>query len=311
MRCLRSRSMRWIPKQPSCGRPQEAAHPPGRLRELVVGEPPAGLQHGDPVALLGQAQRGDAAAESGPDDHHVVRHTASLPAGNRSAQDPGGGVASRSRRPQAGPGLANNRSGRTRVVPAQRGARSTGCHDRPGSRRVSARRAAPASATMCRPRTSIERHQAEAVGSQRLSRNGIMLSRSTVEAVAAQAPTGLREPGDMLQDRPRVLQFEQTAGEHELRHHRDHQHRRGLLEGTDERADAQPEHRRRRSTRARRGRRPRSSASRRPGPVRAGPGPTATRQTKMITWAVLIRVNTTSFEARYELGDRPTARSRL
>src|SRR5690606_3463800 len=52
--------------------PEEPAYPPGGPRQLVVGEPPAGLQHRHRVPLLGGAQRGHAAAEPGPDDHHVV-----------------------------------------------------------------------------------------------------------------------------------------------------------------------------------------------------------------------------------------------
>ena len=53
-------------------RPQELAQVPGRLGELVVGEAPAGLEHADAVALLGQPQRGDAAAETRTDDQDVV-----------------------------------------------------------------------------------------------------------------------------------------------------------------------------------------------------------------------------------------------
>ena len=39
--------------------------------EVVVREPGARLEHADPVALLGQPQRGDRAAEAGPDDQDV------------------------------------------------------------------------------------------------------------------------------------------------------------------------------------------------------------------------------------------------
>src|SRR5699024_9898387 len=42
--------------------------------ELVVGEPSTGLEHSDPVALLGQPQRRDAAAESRSDHEYVVVH---------------------------------------------------------------------------------------------------------------------------------------------------------------------------------------------------------------------------------------------
>ena len=53
-------------------RPQEVAHVPRGLRELVVGEAPAGFEYRDPVPLLGQPQGRDAAAEPGTDHHHVV-----------------------------------------------------------------------------------------------------------------------------------------------------------------------------------------------------------------------------------------------
>ena len=44
------------------------------LREIAafVGDAPPLLQHPDPVALLGQPQRRDAATEPGSDHHHVV-----------------------------------------------------------------------------------------------------------------------------------------------------------------------------------------------------------------------------------------------
>ena len=48
-----------------------AAQVPGGLRELVVGEAPAGLEDRDAVALLGQPVRRDAAAETGPDDDPI------------------------------------------------------------------------------------------------------------------------------------------------------------------------------------------------------------------------------------------------
>jgi hypothetical protein len=52
--------------------PEVAPQVPRGTRQLVVGEPPAGLQHADPVALLGQAQRGHASAEARPNDDPVV-----------------------------------------------------------------------------------------------------------------------------------------------------------------------------------------------------------------------------------------------
>ena len=54
------------------GRPHEFPDVPTGFRELVVGEPAAGLQNADAVALLGQPQRRHAAPESGPDDDHVI-----------------------------------------------------------------------------------------------------------------------------------------------------------------------------------------------------------------------------------------------
>jgi hypothetical protein len=56
------------------GRPQVTTQVPGGLRELVVGEAAAGLDHRHPVALLREPQRRDAAAEPGADHHHVVIH---------------------------------------------------------------------------------------------------------------------------------------------------------------------------------------------------------------------------------------------
>ena len=41
------------------------------LGEVLVLEPRAGLEHADPVALLGQPQRGDRAAEARADDQDV------------------------------------------------------------------------------------------------------------------------------------------------------------------------------------------------------------------------------------------------
>ncbi|GAB0102812.1 hypothetical protein JMUB6875_17830 [Nocardia sp. JMUB6875] len=53
-------------------RPQVAAEIPIRAGEIVIGETPSGFEDPDPVALFGQPQRGDAAAESRPDDHDIV-----------------------------------------------------------------------------------------------------------------------------------------------------------------------------------------------------------------------------------------------
>ncbi len=68
--------------------PEDALHPQVRVpgvapqvgggpRELVVGEAPPALQHADAVALLGQAQRRDAAAEARADHQPVVVEAAS------------------------------------------------------------------------------------------------------------------------------------------------------------------------------------------------------------------------------------------
>lgn len=54
------------------GRPEIFTQVPGILGEFVVGVATAGFQHADPVALLGEAQRRDAAAEPGTDHQHVV-----------------------------------------------------------------------------------------------------------------------------------------------------------------------------------------------------------------------------------------------
>ena len=48
-----------------------AAQIPGGIRELVVGEPPAGLEDADAVALLGQPVGADAATEPGSHDDPV------------------------------------------------------------------------------------------------------------------------------------------------------------------------------------------------------------------------------------------------
>ena len=58
--------------QPEPRRPEVAPQVPGGAREVVVAEAAAALEHADRVALLAQAQRGDAAAEAGADDQPVV-----------------------------------------------------------------------------------------------------------------------------------------------------------------------------------------------------------------------------------------------
>ena len=55
-------------------RPEEAAQPPGRLRELMIGEAAPRLQHRDRVTLLDEPQGRHTPAEAGPDDHHVIAH---------------------------------------------------------------------------------------------------------------------------------------------------------------------------------------------------------------------------------------------
>ncbi len=57
---------------PQVWAPGVAAHVGGVLGELVVGKAPPALQHPDAVALLGEAQRGDAAAEARADHEPVV-----------------------------------------------------------------------------------------------------------------------------------------------------------------------------------------------------------------------------------------------
>ncbi len=54
------------------GGPQIALEVPGVLRERLAGEAAAGFEDADAVALLGQPERGDRAAEAGADDEHVV-----------------------------------------------------------------------------------------------------------------------------------------------------------------------------------------------------------------------------------------------
>src|SRR5439155_18516655 len=65
------------------GQPQDALEPelrhpvvarqlPRRLGEVLVAEAPPALEHADAVALLGQSQRADAAAEARAEDQPVV-----------------------------------------------------------------------------------------------------------------------------------------------------------------------------------------------------------------------------------------------
>jgi hypothetical protein len=58
--------------EPESGGPDRVAQSPVGLREVLRSPPPARFQDADPVALLGQAQRADAAAEARTDDDHVV-----------------------------------------------------------------------------------------------------------------------------------------------------------------------------------------------------------------------------------------------
>ena len=60
------------PVQLRGGEPQIVLQIPVGLRDVFVPPAPAGLHDADPVALLRGAQRGDAAAEPGADDHYVV-----------------------------------------------------------------------------------------------------------------------------------------------------------------------------------------------------------------------------------------------
>ena len=53
-------------------RPQEPAGVPGRPGKVGVLEPAPRLQHAHPVALLGEPQRGDRAAEARADHEHVI-----------------------------------------------------------------------------------------------------------------------------------------------------------------------------------------------------------------------------------------------
>ena len=71
------------PVQAQARREEVAAQVPGGLRELVVGEPPAGLEDADAVALLGQPVRGDAATEPGSHDDPVEVMLAGRPCHER------------------------------------------------------------------------------------------------------------------------------------------------------------------------------------------------------------------------------------
>jgi hypothetical protein len=68
-------------------RPQEVPQIPRRLGEVLVGEAAARFEYADPIALLGEPQRGDAAAEPRTDDEDVVvrlHHTSmGYPMGNQ------------------------------------------------------------------------------------------------------------------------------------------------------------------------------------------------------------------------------------
>ena len=55
-----------------CGEPEEVLQIPLGLRNVFVFPAPAGLHDADPVALLRRTERGNASAEAGADDHHVV-----------------------------------------------------------------------------------------------------------------------------------------------------------------------------------------------------------------------------------------------
>ena len=68
------------PAHPEPRRPEVPPQVPGRLREVVVGEALAALEHPDAVALLAQPQRRDAAAEARAHDHPVVVHPGTVPA---------------------------------------------------------------------------------------------------------------------------------------------------------------------------------------------------------------------------------------
>ena len=57
---------------PQPGKPEEVAHVPTGLGQRLGGVAPPGLDDADPVALLGQAQRGDTAAETTADHEDVV-----------------------------------------------------------------------------------------------------------------------------------------------------------------------------------------------------------------------------------------------
>ena len=58
--------------QPQARRPEVAAKVPGRLREVLVAEPPAALDDRHPIPLLGEPQRRDAASEARADHEPVV-----------------------------------------------------------------------------------------------------------------------------------------------------------------------------------------------------------------------------------------------
>ena len=63
--------MRWMPYMPSAGAQRYFLRSQGARGEVLVLEPRARLEHADPVALLGQPERGDRATEAGADDEDV------------------------------------------------------------------------------------------------------------------------------------------------------------------------------------------------------------------------------------------------
>ena len=59
------------PRSASCGRQNQRCRSPAGRRQVLRRPAAAHLHHGDAVALLGEAQRADAAAEAGADDDEV------------------------------------------------------------------------------------------------------------------------------------------------------------------------------------------------------------------------------------------------
>ena len=81
-----------MPAQPELRRPQVAAQVPVGLREVLVREAPALLEHRDAVALLGQPQRRHAAAEARPDDDSRSRADGRSPPSAQKLPGQGDGV---------------------------------------------------------------------------------------------------------------------------------------------------------------------------------------------------------------------------